>query len=85
MDLTGWQPIDTAPRGSFSKKKGLGLEYDYFVPHWVDTWKEGGEVIRSYLIESGDRWAGYTRTHPPTHWRPAPQPQPEVTQPQGEP
>jgi hypothetical protein len=68
-----WQPIETAPRGSFRKIKNHLGERDCFIRHWVDTWKEGGEVIRSCLLQAGDRWMGYSRDFPPTRWRPLPE------------
>lgn len=73
----GWEPIDSAPRGSVVKKTHhkTGKEYDSFVHVRVLTWRAGGERMMSRFLpegtegaRDGDRWEGYTRNHPPTHW-----------------
>lgn len=63
-----WQPIDTAPRDGTAI---LGYKLS----------RLGGILhVTSFLVVDGNygrtepRWSKFTKSSPPTHWQPLPQP-----------
>ena len=75
MSDNGWLPIESAPRGTYRETPmANGKMRRDFVPQWIDTWKPGGVVIRTYWLPDAERWNGYSKDYPPTHWHPTPLP-----------
>ena len=74
-EAEGWQPIETAPRGTYRDTPGpKNATRNVFVPQSVDVWKQGGPVCRTWWLPDAERWNGYSKDFPPTHWRPLPAP-----------
>ena len=82
MILTGWQPIETAPKDGTELILARGERVT--VGAWVE-WKEEapeytahGVYLGNFEQDSGADWfswdGGFSEDEPPTHWMPLPQP-----------
>ena len=64
-----WKDISTAPKGHYEQKKTSKGMADIHIPEKVMTGRIGDPDTRpSYYIPHEDRWNGYTKESPPTHW-----------------
>ena len=69
----GWKPIDTAPRGrfvtsTFNTSKGERERVD-FKPEWIWSFRRSdGHMTPTYWLPKEERWNGYNKDMPPTHW-----------------
>lgn len=87
-EAKGWQPIETAPRGSSGNGGPRDTRHpDYVQPPKILLWTQEGLIVGYYdwyyhkgygnggqLGESAWRDIGGGQAYEPTHWRPLPPP-----------
>lgn len=70
-----WQPINTAPRGSYrpvtTTVRGVEHVKQVFEPDWVWTCRTSdGYVTKSYYLPDLGRWNLYSADAGPDFWQP---------------
>ena len=70
--MSDWQPIETAPTGTYKIVKRGKQEVKIFVPEWCFV-MFSGQRFWTYKNENG-RWIGLTAEQTPDCWHPAPRP-----------
>lgn len=69
-----WQPIASAPLGTYVTKRvsrtdDKVMTRRHYEPQWILVWQAGDRVRFTHWLPDVNRWNGFTREFPPTHWR----------------